>query len=113
MLYETTVQFRSIVMATFKWLRLEFEVLDYRVTWHDKPGIYIFARPISTGWSAQYVGQTDSFRDRIPNHPRWQGAVRRGATHVHARVVTQSTKRDTLERDLIAALEPPMNVYLR
>ena len=100
-------------MGAFKWRGLEYRVLLHSTTWSDRPGVYVFAQPTSNGWKALYVGRTSSFRDRMPNHPRWSEAMRRGATRVHARVVTQEAKRKSIESDLIEALQPPMNVKLR
>jgi predicted GIY-YIG superfamily endonuclease len=62
---------------------------------------------------ALYIGQTDSFRDRIPGHERWDEARRAGATHVHAMVVTNSSERDRIEAELIRHYQPKMNELLK
>jgi hypothetical protein len=79
-------------------------------TWNKIAGLYVFAYASDeTHWRALYVGQTDDFSSRIPSHEKWDSAVRLGATHIHAAVVPQAAKRDTLEKLLIAHLQPLMN----
>ena len=80
-------------------------------TWNDVPGVYVFAGLDATErwWYAKYIGQTTSFKSRIPSHERWQEAVRQGATHVHARVVQDASQRIDLENALVEAYRPPMN----
>ena len=94
---------------------LDFDIYDPRtVSWNEVAGLYIFANLTdSTHWHSFYVGQTDNFKSRIPNHERWNSAVRHGATHVHALVVPQAANRDTWERRLIALLQPVLNDQLR
>jgi len=62
---------------------------------------------------AVYVGQTDNFRTRIPQHERWSQAVRLGASHVHALVVPREDDRLRVERELIGAFQPALNVQER
>ena len=82
--------------------------------WYDKPGVYIFAyRTASDTWYGLYVGQADSFKDRLPYHERWDEAVRRGATHIHAQVETNPDTREMLEEVLLAQYPFPMNVQRR
>jgi len=88
---------------------LNFAVYGSNVTWNKVAGLYIFAYYDGQYWQALYVGQTDDFSSRIPSHEKWDTAVRRGATHIHAAVVPQEATRDTLEKRLIAHLQPPMN----
>jgi len=64
-------------------------------------------------WVPYYIGQTNSFADRIPNHENWSAAVRLGATHVHARVESQAATRDRIKAALIAAYQPALNVQLK
>ena len=81
------------------------------VAWHDVPGVYIFAGVDSLGtWEAKYIGQTSSFRKRMPpNHERWSEAHGLGATHIHAKVVERLSARLDLEQVLIRAYDPPLN----
>lgn len=80
-------------------------------TWNDVPGVYIFAGLDSTRgwWQAKYIGRTNSFKDRIPNHEWWDEAQQMGATHVHARVVQGAAQQIDLEDALIRAYRPPLN----
>jgi len=99
---------------TVNWAGREFSVHQQTADWNDVEGVYIFSVLNSQNrWVAIYVGQTDSFRNRIPRHEAWNPAVQMGATHVHATVVPQVVERDRLERSLIATYQPPLNVQLR
>ncbi len=89
---------------------LMFTIYYQYATWNHVAGIYIFARPINnSNWQALYIGKTDDFSSRIPNHEQWNSAIRLGATHVHALVVPQAATRDTWEKLLIAHLQPSLN----
>ena len=93
---------------------LDFAIYSLSDQWNKVAGLYIFAhRTDQTHWQSLYVGQTDDFSSRIPNHEQWCSAVRLGATHIHARVVPAAAVRDTLERRLISFLQPPLNEQLR
>jgi excinuclease UvrABC nuclease subunit len=93
---------------------LEFTVYDPNITkWYAKPGLYIFASVVQGYWKPLYIGQADSFADRIPSHERYAEAAKRGATHIHATVVEQEANRDRWERMLIEAHQPPMNDQYR
>ncbi len=87
-----------------------YEVYSPSGNWNDVAGNYIFARQEPDGgWTALYIGETSSFRDRFSSHERWPCATRHGATHVHAHVNTGATARRAEETDLIAAGIPPCN----
>jgi len=89
---------------------LNFNIYTSNTEWNKVAGLYIFARKTDeTHWSALYVGQTDDFSSRLPSHEKWDSAVRHGATHVHAAVVSLAANRDEWERRLIAHLQPPLN----
>jgi len=93
-----------------KWLGHSFEVHSANnVTWNDVPGIYIFSAPKLDKWHPFYVGQASSFLDRLNRHERWDEAQRLGASHIHAIVVHDQERRDTIERNLIAWLQPALN----
>jgi excinuclease UvrABC nuclease subunit len=99
---------------TVKWLSYEFTVYTPNTTWNDVAGVYIFCGVNAQNqWVALYVGQADSFRNRIPSHEQWSPTVRLGATHVHARVVPQAATRDAIERELIQACKPRLNTQLK
>lgn len=96
-----------------KWLDHHFAVHSHSANWHDKSGIYIFARPEAGGWKALYVGQAASFADRLPNHERWEEARRKLATSVHAMCVPSQSERDRIEKLLIQTFQPELNVQLK
>lgn len=100
----------KVPYKTIAGYRLEFEAFPQTGAWRHVAGIYCFAYNAAGTWRALYVGQTNSFQNRIPSHERWAEARRRGATHVLATVVLKQSDRDILERALIAELDPPLNV---
>ena len=96
------------------WNNVEFSVHKPDTSWKDSAGLYIFAgvNP-QNKWVALYIGQTSSLAERLATHERWSEAARLGATHIHARVVTNQAERDTLEKHLIQAYQPRLNVQLK
>jgi excinuclease UvrABC nuclease subunit len=101
-------------MCTVNWGGYEFGVYQHDANWNDVGGVYIFSGLNSRQqWAAIYIGQTDSFHSRIPSHEQWIRAMLLGATHVHAMVESQAAKRDQIERQLIAAYQPMLNVQLK
>jgi excinuclease UvrABC nuclease subunit len=99
---------------TVRWLSYDFTVYAPTKSWNDVAGVYIFTGVNNLNqWVALYVGQTDSFRNRIPSHEQWNPAVRLGATHIHAMVVPLAATRDIVERELIQAYQPRLNAQQR
>jgi len=89
----------------------QFTIYDPDTSWNDVPGNYIFAHETSAGrWKADYIGETESFKERFSNHEKWPCATRHGATHVHAHVNQNGeTARRAEETDLIRNYNPPCN----
>ncbi len=100
-----------ITPETVVWGGYGFTVYDPAgTTWNEVPGLYVFAgRGPDLRWYAKYIGRTTSFSGRLPNHDRWNEAVREGATHVHARVVHDEFQRKMIESVLIQTYQPPLN----
>ena len=103
---------------TVKWLGYEFTVYGDDTNWNEVAGLYVFVQhQVDTQgnpqWYAWYVGQTQSFSDRLPTHERWPEAVRKGANQIHARTEEDGLKREALEKELIEAYEPPLNLEHR
>ena len=99
-------------MSTCAWSRYTFQVNDPKTAeWNDVGGVYIFARADESGakWYAQYIGETQSFAERLPNHEEWPDAVRLGTTHIHTRTVQDTARRQSIEIELIRQFEPPLN----
>ena len=97
---------------TWDWGGHSFGIHEMHAEWYDVPGIYVFAArsPESPDRRhAKYVGSTGSFRDRFADHGKWSDALRLGATHVHALVEREATRRVRIESDLIATYLPPLN----
>lgn len=96
------------------WLTYEFNVHIPNVSWNDVAGIYIFTGVNQANqWVPLYIGQASSLADRLANHERWQEAVRLGATHIHARTVSQQATRNLIEQELIQAYQPRLNTQLK
>jgi len=96
---------------TISWMNHNFTVYNHAAQWNKIAGIYIFAGLNQVRqWVPYYVGQTDNFQDRIPSHEKWEKAQSLGATHVHVLVVQQESQRDNLEKQLIQAFRPSLNV---
>jgi hypothetical protein len=106
-------------MATCNWKGVSgfsyaYEVLSLNSDWNDVAGNYIFARTTSQGWIACYIGETDSFKNRLPNHEKRPCAVGQGATHIHAHVNKGGQlARKAEEADLIPHYRPPCNDHLK
>lgn len=105
-------------MNTCQWPKdnesfVEFDIYDLNTTWNRVAGVYIFTYFNGQNWFPLYVGQTDNFADRIPNHERMKEALHNGMTNIHARVVPHASDRLELEQTLIQYLQPEMNVQLR
>jgi excinuclease UvrABC nuclease subunit len=93
-----------------KWLNYDFHVVSMNSNWNDVGGVYIFTGVQGSAWKAFYVGETNSFKNRlVPTHEQWAQAQRLGATHVHAMTVPQETARKAIERMLIETYKPPLN----
>jgi excinuclease UvrABC nuclease subunit len=98
-------------MNTVNWSGYQFNVYTENTDWHDVGGIYIFAGlNQQKQWVALYIGQADSFRNRIPSHEQLNPSGRLGATHIHALVVPSQIQRDAIERLLIQNHQPHLNV---
>jgi hypothetical protein len=91
--------------------RYEYNVYNIDSAWNDVPGNYIFTCRATNGWRNCYTGQTESFRDRFPDHEKRACAARHGATHIHAHVNAGGENTRKLEEsDIIAKCTPPCNV---
>ena len=98
---------------TVKWLAYDFTVHQKSEPWNNVAGIYIFAGVKNNQWVPYYIGQCDSFQNRIPLHEQWDKALALGATHIHARVVPQASDRNRVEKTLIQSYDPDLNKQLR
>jgi hypothetical protein len=78
-------------------------------------GNYAFVKQLPNGnFVPLYFGEAEDLQQRIPNHERWDGAKRAGATHVMAHVTPNGVQaRLVEERDLIQYWNPPLNTQHR
>lgn len=98
------------MLGTCNWGGQDFEIHPINAPWAAVPGLYIFAKKASaTQWHALYIGQTNSFAERLPNHEMELPAKRGGATHIHVLVVHDGRQRDLIERNLIRSMQPTLN----
>jgi len=87
-----------------------YDIYLIGTNWNDVPGNYIFAKEASSSnWESVYIGETESFKDRLPNHNELPCVSRNGGTHIHVRINRDSNARLEEERDLIDHNNPSCN----
>jgi hypothetical protein len=84
----------------------------------SKAGIYLLLRAQGLGGhQALYVGQTANASERpgplCNGHHVQASAQRMGLSAIAFMAVAEQWQRDAIEEDLIAGLNPPLNVQLR
>ena len=74
-------------------------------------GIYIFAaqRGGTAEWYAIYIGQCESFANRLPGHEKGTEAILHGASAIHVLAIPTQEARDSLELHLIQTYQPVLN----
>ena len=89
----------------------QYEVYGLDTDWNDVPGNYIFVKLNSANrWAPLYIGETDSFKTRLPNHEKWPCVRQHGVTHIHAHKNSAETARKSEETDLRNAWPTPCNL---
>lgn len=63
-------------------------------------GNYIFASETIAGWVAIYIGEGE-IKERTNDVEHRSCAIRRGATHIHARLDSNEKSRKEIETDLL------------
>lgn len=96
------------------WLDYEFKVYDINVDWRTVPevgGIYIFAflRDSPLVWVPLYLGETESFADRIPTHEKLEQLRQLRVSHVHVLEVGNEAGRKAIEKDLLQSYSTRLN----
>ncbi|NOV28209.1 GIY-YIG nuclease family protein [Methylomonas sp. ZR1] len=86
----------------------------YNTAWYyDVSGVYIFAKydRLSNSWQCIYIGETDSFGRRMPEHrqDKWPEALSWGAHAVLAAVIPREWDRMVLEKELINSYPTVLN----
>lgn len=90
--------------------KYEYEIYPIGTNWNDVPGNYIFAKESSPSkWQAVYIGETESFKERLPNHNELPCIHRNGGTHIHVHINRDSRARLDEEADLLANNRTPCN----
>ena len=77
--------------------------------WNDASGNYIFAKLEASGWVALYIGETESFAQRLtPQHEKWKPAINLGMTSIFAHTGNPDNGvRMREEQNLIRHYQPP------
>ena len=106
----------KIADATFKGESgsYDFEVYPADTSFNAVGAVYIFTkRTVGADGKGShtllYIGQTDSLKDRIPDHEKWPCAQRNGVNCVCAHRDDDEDSRLTKEADLLAAIDTPCN----
>lgn len=91
-----------------------FETFPDGTSFNEVSGVYIFCRPLASGnWEPLYVGETQSFKQRLNNcvrsHDGYARSVYFGMSHIGALVVAGDAERLRIETDLRHGLNPPAN----
>lgn len=106
----------------YPWAEYQFEIhLRETPNWPDTGGVYVFAKSIPdvpgalfnphTTWNALYIGQTESFSNRIhDDHEKWMDALDRGFSYVHILRVDDPELRESIEALLIDRYQPRLNI---
>ncbi|MGN6516722.1 MAG: hypothetical protein ACTHLR_12890 [Rhizomicrobium sp.] len=87
---------------------------DMAQPWAEVPGVYAFITHSLPGTVVKYVGECENFKSRMSSHERWdEGRRRYAVTAIVAMRSNNDVSRFEIERDLIAAYNPPMNTHHR
>ena len=102
---------RTIMWAGASDKQYKYWITGMDVSFKDQPGNYIFAKETSPDrWIPLYIGETESLKDRLPNHEKLPCVRRYGGTHVHSHTnPSDESVRRAEESDLIEKWDPPCN----
>jgi hypothetical protein len=106
------IDWNGVTGSTYRYWFLETPRIPSSIK--DEGGNYAFVKQLPNGnFVPLYFGQADSLRNRIPNHERWNDAIRAGATHVMSHTTPSAVSRDLEEVDLIRQWNPILNEHHR
>ena len=96
------------------WGSYEFKAYNAKVDWKAVPeigGVYIFAalEESSRKWVPHYIGETESFAERIPRHEKWPKANELRVSHVHVLELRNQAERERIEKELRQTYTPRLN----
>jgi len=102
---------KTIMWAGASGKEYKYWIYPIGTPFEDSPGNYIFAKETAPHrWSALYIGETHSLKDRLSNHEKMPCVKRYGGTHVHVHKASAEEKtRRAEESDLLAKWDPPCN----
>ena len=91
-----------------------FDVYSIDTEFNDVGAVYIFTKRVvdSNGKGSHtflYIGQTDSLRDRIPNHEKWDCVNRNGVNCICIHRDDDEDSRIAKQTDLRARNSTPCN----
>lgn len=90
----------------------EYGLFTPDTSWADVGTVYGFLKKNPSGnYTILYIGKAVSMKDRHGDHERWKEAIKKGATHIMARVVKEESARQAEEKALIAHYKPEMNTH--
>ncbi len=94
--------------------KYNFEIYPIGQEFNPVSGLYIFCKAIRLdSWLALYVGETQSFKDRLntglQNHDGFKRARELGANHVGVMRAGNISDRLSIETDLRHGLKPQCN----
>ncbi len=89
----------------------KYWISNMNTPYKDEPGNYIFAKESSPNrWTAIYIGETESLKERLSNHDKLACVQRYRGTHIHTHTTRGSEHvRRAEEADLLAKWGPPCN----
>jgi len=94
--------------------RYSFQVDKLGVTYRPRPGVFIIARQVTSGWEPLFIGECASFEVQL-NHnltrlPQWDCILHAGPTHIFTLHVPDNPKlRQRIEASLRRAHPTPCN----
>ena len=96
-----------------------FRVYEASVDWDKVPevgGVYVFAcrENQSGGWVPLYIGETEDFADRMPDHEKWstlveEGNFTRSDVYIHVLDIQGKSQRKYIQDELIQEYYPRWN----
>lgn len=94
--------------------RYALQVYDWGTTFKPLPGVYAVTNATPSGGGGAnhtiiYVGQTGDLSERFDSHHKADCFRRHGANRICVLVENSEQRRLAIERDLIAAYNPPCN----
>ena len=93
-----------------------FEIWFKESEFEDVGGVYIFSK-IETSLGGKelirhihlYIGETNSFKERLDNHEKWDDAIEHGAQMILLLPENDADRRKKVEKDLIEEYNPILN----